>query len=120
MTPSDLVADLRDIHTPALAGETTAMLSPIPLIVFAVLLAIGLYWSHRRRTNWRRDGAARLAVAQQISDPAERWAALIVLYRQVSRHAAQDETPAFLFQPRERGGSGGDQRLVAVIERCLG
>lgn len=120
MTPSDLIADLRDIHTPPAAGETAALLSPIPLIIFAVLLAIGLFWSHRRKTNWRREGAARLAEAQEIADPAERWAALTVLYRQVARYAAPGEAPAFLFQPRENSGPDADKRLVTVIERSLG
>lgn len=119
MTPDDLIADLRDIHTPPAAGETAALLSPIPLIVFAVLLAAGLYWAHRRKTNWRREGAARLAEARQIADPAERWAALTVLFRQVAHHGAPDETPAFLFEPQENSGSDADKRLVALIERGL-
>lgn len=120
MTPNDLIADLRDIHTPPAAGDAAALLSTTPLIVFAVLLAAGIYWAHRRKTNWRREAAARLAEVQQIADPAERWAALTVLFRQVARHTARDETPAFLFQPRESGGPDADKRLVAVIERSLG
>ena len=120
MTPQDLIADLRDIHTPPAAGDAAALLSPAPLIIFALLLAIGLFWSHRRKTNWRREGAQRLAEAQKIADPAERWAALTVLYRQVARHAAPDEAPAFLFQPRKNGGSDADEHLVALIDRRLG
>lgn len=120
MTPKDLIADLRDIHTPSAAGDEAALLSPIPLLVFAVLLAASLLWAYRRKTNWRKEGARRLADAQKIADPAERWAALTVLFRQVARHAAPGETPAFLFQPRENGGPDADKRLVAVIERSLG
>ena len=119
MTPSDLIADLRDIHTPSAAGETAALLSPFPLIVFAVLVAAGMFWAHRRKTNWRREGAQRLAEAQQIADPSERWAALTVLFRQVARHCAVEEAPAFLFQPREASGDDGTKRLIAEIERNL-
>ncbi len=119
MTPSDLIADLRDIHTPPTAGDASALLSPAPLIIFALLLAAGLFWSHRRKTNWRREAARRLAEAQMIADPAERWAALTALFRQVARHAGLDETPGFLFQPREKSGVDADRRLVALIERGL-
>lgn len=119
MTPSDLIADLRDIHTPSAAGETAALLSPFPLIVFAILVAAGMFWAHRRMTNWRREGAQRLAEAQQIADPGERWAALTVLFRQVARHSAVDDVPAFLFQPREASGDHGDKDLIAAIERNL-
>lgn len=119
MTPKDLIADLRDIHTPPDPDAAAALLSPIPLIVFALLLAAGLFWAHRRKTNWRRVGAVRLAEAQKIADQGERWTALIVLFRQVARHAGSDEAPAFLFEPRENGGPDADRRLVAEIERNL-
>lgn len=119
MNPSDLIADLRDIHTPPAAGDAALLLSPTPLIIFALFLAVGLFWSHRRKTNWRREAAVRLAEAQAIADPAERWAALTVLFRQVARHAGLDEAPAFLFQAREHGGADADKRLIALIERGL-
>lgn len=60
-----------------------------------------------------------MAEAQKIADPAERWAALTVLFRQVARHAAPDEAPAFLYQPLQNNGPDADKRLVAVIERGL-
>jgi len=119
MTPSDLIADLRDIHTPPAAGDATALLSPTPLIIFALLLAAGVFWSHRRKTNWRREAARRLAEARMIADPAERWMALTTLFRQVARHTGREEAPGFLFQPREKGGADADERLIALIERGL-
>lgn len=119
MTPSDLIADLRDIHTPPAAGDAAALLSPVPLIIFALLLAAGLFWSHRRKTNWRREAARRLADAQTIADPAERWEALTVLFRQVARHAGPEEAPGYLFQAREKAGTDADKRLIALIERGL-
>ena len=87
MTPNDLIADLRDIHTPEVVHETAMLLSPYPLIAFAVLLAAGLWWSHRRATNWRREGAKRLVEVTRITDPVKRLAELIALFQKVARRS---------------------------------
>ena len=120
MKPGDLIADLRDIHTPSAVGEAAVWLSPMPLIIFAALLAAGALWSMWRQSAWRRDAARRLEEVKQIQDPAERWSALLVLFRQITRHAEAAEAPDYLFQPFSRLGAEADRRLVADIERRLG
>lgn len=120
MTPGDLIADLRDIHTPQAVGEAAVWLSPAPLIVFAALLAAGAFWSHRRKTAWRRGGARRLDAIKDIGDPAERWAALITLFQLATRHSGGSVAPDYLFQPRDRLGADAEDRLIADIQRRLG
>ena len=120
MTPGDLIADLRDIHTPPAAGDAAFWLSPTPLILFAALIALGAVWSHRRRTAWRREAAERLGAARKIADPARRWTALVALYRGVARQTAPAPPPDDLFQPVERVGEAAERRLIADIERRLG
>ena len=120
MTPVDLIADLRDIHTPSAAGEAAVWLSPAPLIVFAALLAAGALWSYRRKTIWRRDAARRLEEVKQIGDPAERWSALLTLFRRVAGRSGAGQAPDYLFQPLDRVGADADKRLVDDIERRLG
>ncbi|MDC3348116.1 DUF4381 domain-containing protein [Paracoccaceae bacterium] len=119
MTPNDLIADLRDIHTPEVVHETAMLLSPYPLIAFAVLLAAGLWWSHRRATNWRREGAKRLVEVTRITDPVKRLAELIALFQKVARRSEAGPAPDYLYQPMNRLGSDADQSLVAEIERRL-
>ena len=119
MTPSDLIADLRDIHTPPAAAETALFLSPAPLLIFAALLAVGVFWSYWRRTAWRREGTRRLSKARNISDPSQRWAALITLYQQVARRSDGKSPPEYLFQQFERLGAEMEGALVSDIERRL-
>ena len=120
MTPHDLIADLRDIHLPAEAGEAAVWLSPAPLIFFAAVLAAGAWWTHRRRTAWRREGARRLHDVRGIDDPARRQSALIALFRQAARRAGEREVPDYLFQPPGEAGAQVEDRLVADIQRRLG
>ena len=119
MTPSDLIADLRDVHTPVQGAEAGWPLSPTPLVIFAALLAAGFLWSRWRKTNWKREGAARLVEAKEIADADARWTALTLLYRQVTRQAGAGAAPDYLFQPRGVLGPEADKRLIADIERRI-
>ena len=111
MTPADLIADLRDIHLPATGAEAGWPLAPAPLILFALLLAVGYLWSRWRQTNWKREGAARLAEAREVTDADARWAALTRLYRQVARRAGTNAAPNDLYRPRATLGPDADKRL---------
>lgn len=121
MTPGDLIADLRDIQTPPATGEAAALLSPAPLIAFIAVLMLGVLWSYRRRTAWRREGRRRLESAKTIRDPASRWSALVTLYKLTARHAVGvSRPPDYLFQPIESLEPKAERRLIADIERRLG
>ncbi len=119
MTPSDLIADLRGIHTPPDEVDAAALLSPWPLVIFALLVAATLFWSWRRKTTWRREGHKRLDQARRIMDPQARWEALIALFKQVARHSRGQDTPGYLFLPSEQIGTGRAEDLAAEIERRL-
>ncbi len=119
MTPSDLIVDLKGIHTPPKEVDATALLSPWPLVIFALLLSATLLWSWRRKTTWRREGHKRLDQARGIMDPQVRWEALIALFKQVAGHSRGQDTPGYLFLPTEQIGKGRVEDLAAEIERRL-
>ncbi len=119
MTPGDLIADLKDIHTPPKEVDAAALLSPWPLAIFALLFAATLLWSWRRKSVWRREGHVRLDQARRIVDPLARWEALIALFKQVARHSRGQDTPGYLFLPTEQIGKDRAEDLAAEIERRL-
>ncbi|MEM7270834.1 MAG: PEP-CTERM sorting domain-containing protein, partial [Pseudomonadota bacterium] len=111
MTPEEVHAALRDIHTPIAEAGSVSQFAPEPLILFALVAAGVWLWSAMRRRRWRRQARARMAEITALSDPRAEWDALIALLSQVARHARQAPPPDFLFEPDE---TIADDRLTAL------
>ncbi len=88
MTPEEILADLRDIHLPALeagAGSTDLVLWPVFPVIAAALFVTCLVW--RRRSMWRRDffhDLCQIEHAVGTGGEREGWARLAVLLKRLA------------------------------------
>lgn len=97
MNPQDIIAGLRDIHTPpeplpnALSG-----VSSLPIYFFLVLLLVLFICAWWRRNFWRRQAQHELKRIDQLRyDGAlsQAWADLALLLRRISICAQSGEVP---------------------------
>ena len=119
MKPEDLIADLRDIHEPMREIGTNAALSFVPFVIFALIVAVAWFWSRRRAGLWRRQATERLRTARAISDPDERWKALVELFQKVSRIQGISSPPDYLFRPGAAESDLLANELAAEIARRI-
>lgn len=98
MTPEEVFAQLRDIHSPAIEAAAAGSLDLRPLIVFAVFAA-GVLLVRQVLAVARRKSA--LARVDQSADPADQRDALAKLAATTpSRNS--DPAPDALFDPPEK------------------
>lgn len=98
MTPEEVFAQLRDIHSPAIEAVANASFDVRPLIAFAIFLA-GVLIIRRVLADGRRKTA--LARIDPSSDPAAQRDALAKLATTTTRPQNGDTPPDALFDPPE-------------------
>ncbi len=98
MTPEEVFAQLRDIHSPAIEAATNATLDPRPLIAFAALVAAVLIVRYMLSAQQRRNALSRI---DPDADPAIQRDALTKLAATTGQTRKGDPLPGALFDPPE-------------------
>lgn len=117
MTPEEVFAQLRDIHTPAVTGIEAASYDFRPLLVFAALTAVALLLGFL----WNRAGTRRLINRIDAkATKAEQRDAVVRLVDGRRRRADAGPAPEAAFQPPGALTEEGVSRLRRWARRRIG
>ena len=117
MTPADILAELRDIHTPADVVMPSAGLALWPFVLLALFFALWAWLIRRRRSLWQRQAKSLLRDIDQLENDDQAEARLIALRAELRRCSAAQDLPDQVFANEDAGQRRG--HLRADIERRL-